>query len=352
MATQGRTYPTNFIGPIRPQDTRASAGFIGPTYGYSAPQQQQVLGSSTQRASTPAPSGGGQPAPQQQNQPSEPDYGREIEDAFSGAFSALNQQETSAQQGYGEDTTNLNAQLTNELGKADKNQADLLGASEVEQGKVDRDLSSALEGAIRAYNALNQQKIARYGGGSSAGQAIGELAQQEFFRQQGQVNQKQADTSAQFASERDRIRTYVAQKKTDLEQWGREALTELTKNLRLTLDNIASRRGGLQADKSAMRLQALQSAREAAQAIAVQDKQFRQNIALAAVSKMQEVAGRAFSPAEISAYMADFDNAYVGGGKATSPVASQGTPLARRPATQGDEFATINPIYGSQGNVG
>jgi hypothetical protein len=63
----GNTYPSGFIGPVRPQDTIANPNFIGPTY--SAPQFPksgggQVLGATTGGGTptpTPTPDGGGNP---------------------------------------------------------------------------------------------------------------------------------------------------------------------------------------------------------------------------------------------------------------------------------------------------
>lgn len=51
-----------------------------------------------------------------------------------------------------------------------------------DQTYLGEEKQSALQAAIRAYNALNQQRQARFGGSTSAGQAVGELATQEFFR--------------------------------------------------------------------------------------------------------------------------------------------------------------------------
>lgn len=54
-------------------------------------------------------------------------------------------------------------------------------------GALNKNMESAYSQAVRAYNALQQQGNARFGRGNSAGQAVNDLANQEFYRQQGEL---------------------------------------------------------------------------------------------------------------------------------------------------------------------
>lgn len=251
----------------------------------------------------------------------DPELDRLLNESYNTGMAAANQAGTDAQLGFETDTKNLNTRVNNSLQDIGIEEKNLLGSTDTEQGKFDQVLRSALSDAIRAFNALQQQAKARFGAGSSAGQAVGELAQQEYFRQQGAVQQKGVEGTAQFAEEKAKIGQFVTQKKRDLDQFKQEALDTLTKNLRDTMGAINARKGDLEINKQQARLSALMEARSKAEAIATADKEFRQNLAVAAVNQFQQVSGKTFSPAEIKAYIADFMSDLPG---SVGPGAAQG----------------------------
>lgn len=316
-------YGPVYNGPQKPKPQNNAA----PTGGVAnyAPQQQQA---------------------QQQSGPSQDELiNQQIDALYGQGRSLLDQQEGTVKSGYTDQESNLNSSIDNDISKYGTEQTNLLGDTDLRQNKYNKVIDTALQQAIRAYNALQQQNRAQYGFGSSAGQAIGELAQQEFFRQQGDIQGKQAEGGLQFEQERGRIKTYVTQKIDDLNQYKREALSQLKQNLQNSLNDIAARRYDLESNKTKDKMAVLQNAVSLAQGISAQDLQFRQQIASAALTKMQEVAGRAFTPQEITATLAEF-GINMPQIQATAPA--QGISQVYRPPTSNkDELKQTNP-YAAQ----
>lgn len=275
-----------------------------PQPGRSYPSQQgQVLGANTAAApaSNPQPQGQSQPSA-----PSEPDYSQQISEMYEPYKAELSGMEGDVNRGYSADVENLNKEVTTRSGQYEVEGQNLIQDTNTEETKFNKTLQSALNDAVRAFNALRQQSSARFGGGSSAGQAVGELASQEFYRQQGQVGEKGVEGSLQFATERTRIGQYVQKKKDDLDLYKSQALAELKKNLDASLREIGMRKADIEANKTRDRLAVLQSTIEQARQISLADRQFRQNLGLAAVSKLQEVSGRQFTPQEWNEYINQF----------------------------------------------
>jgi len=283
----------------------------------------------------------------QQNQ-AQNDYASQISESYEPYKRELTNMEGTLQSGFDEQSANLESSTLNEAKKYDTQGQELTQATQTEENKFNQTLQGALAEAIRSYNALKQQVTARFGGASSAGQAVGELANQEFLRQQGQTQQAGVEGSAKFGVEYGKIKSYVQQKKDDLDQFKKEALAQLRDNLNKGLNEIRLRKADVEANKTRDRLALLQSTIEQARNMALQDQQFRQKLGLAAVSKLQEVSGRQFTPQEWSSYINGFMNEM----KSTSPtqigtgaVATSGaaTPLAYNPTrrTNQDELQAL-----------
>lgn len=278
----------------------------------------------------------------------EPDYSQEISDMYAPAIQNTYDTENYLNDSYKTDQTNLEGQFANTATKYNQEGADLNASTDTEEQKFNKVLESAYADAVRSYNALQQQGRARFGRGNSAGQAIGELAQQEYFRQQGQVQQRGVEGSQQFAQERNKIKMYVSQKLTDLDLYKQQALADLKKNLQENLLAVQARRGDIEANKTRDRLAILESARNQVFAIKQADTQFRQNLALSAVSKMQEVSGRAFTPTEIAATLAEFQSALSGANVGAAAPQSSGAVTGRK-TSYDDPFGQIIQGGGSLG---
>ena len=233
----------------------------------------------------------------------QPDYSQEISEGYAPALSALDQAISAAQGGATSQEESVGRNYASGIEKTAAESAQLTGDTTEQQTAFNKIIRSAYEEAVRAFNALNQQRVARFGGGSSAGGAVGELAQQEFFRQQGNVTEQQTTGNLQFAKEFANIGRYIGQKKTDLENWKLDAVGQIKQNLTDTLVAIAQNRGQIESNKTRDKLAALQTARENVQRVSDADTAFRQNLALTSIGQAQEIAGRAFTPAEINAQL-------------------------------------------------
>lgn len=342
-------------GPGTARIVTPSGQAVGSAYVAPAPQRI-VAGASTGPTTNPtpaptptAPSGGngGGPNPQ--------DLAQQISDLYQPALDTLTQAEGAINQGYNTDVTNLNSSVSNLQDKTNTESAQLLGEQDTSQAAYNKTLQSAYAQAVRDYNALQQQGRARFGAGNSAGQAVGELAQQEYFRQQGNLNDKQTTGDLQFAAQRAKINTYIKQKFDDLDLYKQQALGELKKNLNSDLLSIAQRRGDIEANKTKDRINALQNAVAQTQAIQNADATFRNNIMTQSLALLQQTTGRTFTPAEIVAYMQEFQNQYMNSGynpsagATAAPVTPVVGPTAYNP--NNDILNQLNPLQGG-GNLG
>lgn len=259
--------------------------------------------------------------------------GQDISDAYAPAIAALQGYIDAAQTGAAADIENIGTRVKNQSGQLDVQEGELMGETQISQNKFHEDLTSALQDAIRSYNALAQQGNARFGRGSSAGGAVGELAQQEFFRQQGGVQKQGLSGDLQFEGEKTKIKNFVAKGKQDLDMYLNEATTEIQKGLRQTLADINSRRGDIETNKTRDRLSALQTAKETAQRVSEANVTYRQGLITTALSNMQSVAGRAFTPTEIAANLRELQNLIFGNSGGFTTLASPQTVARTRAFT-------------------
>lgn len=270
----------------------------------------------------------------------------DIDAAFSPLFGAFNQAESTVRGNYDTDVQGVGRRYQNYNERYDTEGKNLTTDAKDRQSDFNQTLKSALEDAVRAFNALDQQRIARFGGGSSAGQAVGELARQEFFRQQGNVQQEGVRGEREFNKEFANINQFIAQKKADLDLWKEDALSELKKNLNTQLANIQSQRGEAESAKAQARLGVIQDSINRARAIEDQDRNFRQQLAIAGVNQLQESSGRTFTPEEIQAVVQQFmgGNANIGASQATSGIDPRQLAMYNPNQTSQDEIAQLQGL--------
>lgn len=261
--------------------------------------------------------GGGTPQvysqPQQQSQPGQqgqvdsgPSMDSIINDIYNSGVGVYNNIEDQLKSTLPTQRGNINSSVDNDINKANTERDQLVGDVNDQETSFNKVVQSALQDAIRSYNAMQQQARSRFGFGSSAGQAVGELAQQEFFKQQGEQADRQTTGALAFEKERGRVKSYVKQKVDDLEQYRKEAIFSLEEGYRNRMNQIAMAKGELEANKNKARLEALQSTLSQMRQIEATNKQYLADIAASSIGKMQEVAGRAFTPKEIQNLLSEF----------------------------------------------
>lgn len=190
---------------------------------------------------------------------------------------------------YGEGTQQLGSE-----------QADLEKALALQERQLNQGAQSGYSDALRAYNALKQQGMTRYGGGSSTGGAIGELIGQQFMRTTGQARQQTENAKQQLGLELGKVKTYIGGKKTELDTWKREATRQINDNLSSKLDEINLKRGELESNKMVAKQDALRQAIADTKAIQAKDNEFKQGLAQWTIDQMQKTSGRAFTPEEVA----------------------------------------------------
>lgn len=264
----------------------------------------------------------------------------QISEAYAPTLQALVDAEGNVRSGAKMDEDNLIAQVMKSLGDYDVQGNELTQDNQTQQNRFNDKYKSAFADAVRSYNALNQQQISRFGGGNSASQAIGELAQQEFLRQQGQNQVAQTQGNADFGVTFGKIKQFVASKKSELELYKNQALSEIRKNTADKLTEIALRKGDVEANKTKDRLALLQQAKALTAGIQQADQQFRRELGVAAANKMQEISGRAFSAPEIIAVVSQFDPTFGATGTPTRSYIPAYNPNSKKQ----DEFSQLNPL--------
>ncbi len=191
----------------------------------------------------------------------------DISAIYNPLFEELNQQEAAipGQQKTQEELVN---QQLSDAQKAIAGQRALTGEGyTAAEGTVNRQLESGLSEAIRAYNALRQQGISRFGGASSAGAAIGELAQQEFARQQGALQMTTQEQIADLVRQKNQANLFYDQETNAMQRDANAQLAKIRSDFSDKLAAVRANRALAESEKTQLRLNMLQQIRENAAAI-------------------------------------------------------------------------------------
>ncbi len=260
---------------------------------------------------------------------------------FNPGMTALQGFEDVLRTGQTDDISNLESDLARGVERVGTEGEGLLSSLGEQRRQVGETTRSAYADATRTFNNLIQQGLSRFGAGSSAGPAVQELVNQEFLRSRGKMGQQEVTSQTQLALEETKINQYITQKKEDLEEWKADAVRTVKQNFDRALADINAQRGQLESDKASSRLAALQDVRANAQAITDADRQYRVQLVQIAVDQMQEVSGRAFTPAEIAeVHNQMFGQQLAGFGQSTAPSSLNLNPsvLGRRDDTEEDRI--------------
>jgi hypothetical protein len=119
---------------------------------------------------------------------------------------------------------------------------------------------SALEEALRNYNNLKQRTMSRFGGGSSTGEAMGELAQQEFFKNQGAVQKQFSSDMSKLVLQQQQLDLQFSSASDQLRLQHESAINDIGASLRQNLSAIAAKKAETESNKTAQRYAALEAA--------------------------------------------------------------------------------------------
>lgn len=183
---------------------------------------------------------------------------REIDSQYSNTMNYLSQLESNANSDYTSALDMTKQSFDQAKTHSQQTYAQNQKVYDTNQDEVNRATKSALSDAVRAYNALAQQRISRFGGGSSAGEAVGELANQEYFRQQGGIQETSLRNSREIQAARENLALIQKQFEDNLELEYQNEMSGLKKELNNTLARIQGMRVETENAKSQMRLSAIQ----------------------------------------------------------------------------------------------
>lgn len=197
----------------------------------------------------------------------------DFDSLYAPQFQALDAAANTANENFGlasQDVERSKAsQLSDVQTEQDKAQAYFNDATD----RANRNKTSAYNDAVRYFNALAQQSTSRFGRGSSAGQAVGEIANQEFVRNQGNIEQSYADIQKELEAKwQDAVKTY-ASTRLKIDDWAATQISSLRQNLNTQLVQIQMSRAQTESDKTAKRLEVLDRARQELNAINLQKQQ-------------------------------------------------------------------------------
>lgn len=230
---------------------------------------------------------GGQAAPQSyfdastgQTFGSRDDFMREIDNAYNPSFDYLNQAESAVRADHpsalaeAESIFNLNgATLGNQLTTGKQN-------LDTQKGKATTTYENALADARRVHQEQQIGAQQRFGGSSSAGQAVSEIQAREQARQFGQTNRQYTDVVNEVEGKKVQLDKEYELGKMQLEQQKQTSIANATRDFQNKLLQISQNRAQIGQAKAEARLGALQQLRSEVFAIEQQNKQFAQTLDL------------------------------------------------------------------------
>lgn len=233
---------------------------------------------------------------------------REIDEAYEKVMNAFGQQEEVVRGGAKSSQTSIEDQYKIDADKANAELDKMLSDIGVNKNEFLTSVADAINQNLTGYNALEQRANVRYGGGSSLGDLMRELAAKELYKQQGQARNQQVAGEAKFASLEAEAQQFISQKLTDLGQWKKDSLAKIEQNLQEQLANISMRKQDTEVQKANAKLGLLQEARNKAQEISMADAQIRTEIASAYIANLQETTGKTLTPEQVQSIYSQFSD--------------------------------------------
>ncbi len=247
-------------------------------------------------------------------------------------FSALDASKQSAQDNAQLASNDIDTGAAGQLRSIDTEIGNSNTAYQTTTDRATENKNNALQDAIRSYLSMSQQGNARFGRGSSAGAAVGELAQQEYFRNQGKIevsgNETLADISSKWVAS---LKAY-SNAKLDLNDKVATMKSQNQQNLNSVLGQINTQVSLGQQQKSQQRLDALKEATSYNQQILAMKTQAETNLN-SWISQMEYTVSHGLQQTystQPSSQVATGTYSAMGN---TNPVASQGLNIRFNPNT-------------------
>jgi len=230
----------------------------------------------------------------------EEDFSQLISDQYAPALGALGEIETGLRSSNTKNLEDVNTSFGEGEQSVNRQQKELEDSLASQGVSLQKSGQSAYSEALRNLNGLFQTMASRFGSGSSTGGAAGEIIGQEFLRNQGKMRESLTQGEQALSQESTKVKSYIADKVTQLGQWKREAIRSIDENFQNKMSEIAMRRGDIEANKTRDRIALLQDSVQRARDIQTRDQEFKQGLAKFAVETLQSASSKTFTPKEIA----------------------------------------------------
>lgn len=228
---------------------------------------------------------GGQAAPQSyfdastgQTFGSRDDFMREIDNAYGPSFDYLNQAESAVKADFPNALAEAESIFNTNRSTLDNQKQSAFSGLDTQKNKATGSYENALADARRLYQEQQIGAQQRFGGSSSAGQAVSEIQAREQARQFGNTNRQYTDVVNQVETQRGQLENEFKTGLLQLEQQKQSAIANATRDFQNKLLQISQNRAQIGQAKAEARLGALQQLRSEVFAIEQQNKQFAQTL--------------------------------------------------------------------------
>lgn len=267
-----------------------------------------------------------------------------ISDMYAPALAALQQIEGTLAGSRDTSLSNTEKDFEEGRGTISREQKELEESLGSQSRQLEKSGQSAFAEATRNLNSLFQSLASRFGAGSSAGLAGGELIGQEFVRNQGKMREQLEQGRQSIAMETTKMKNYIADKSSQLEKWKRDAVSKINENFQNAMNEIAMRRGDVEANKTRDRIAALQDSVNRAKEIENREREFKQGLAQFAVETLQSTSARGFTPQEIAGIVNEMLGQNVSGFQSNTAVSGPTLYNPNQFKSKEDELRRLNPL--------
>lgn len=274
----------------------------------------------------------------------EADLASMISDMYAPALNALAQIESSLMGSRDTGITNTETDYTTGKDTINREQSELQASLDDQSRRLEKSGQSAFAEAVRNLNSLFQGLASRFGAGSSAGLAAGELVGQEFLRNQGKMREQLEQGRQQIGQETTKMKNYITDKVGQLDKWKRDAVAKINENFQNSMNEIAMRRGDIEANKTRDRISALQDAVNRARDVENREREFKMGLAQFAVETLQSTSARNFSPEEIAGVVNDMLGQNISGFQSNTAVSTPTLYNRNQFKSKEDELRALNPL--------
>lgn len=157
-------------------------------------------------------------------------------------YENYNRDEQFLKESQADETTMLNENFELADSRLDKNKTEREEHNLQQENSLNKQYRSAYEEAIRDRQALGQQGNVRFGGASSAGRAMSEIADREFYRQSGNVQSVHLENVGKLQADWRKYLSWHADEEQRLVTEKRQETTKLLNTYKQLFNQIANNR--------------------------------------------------------------------------------------------------------------